>query len=249
MLDEEHIAFLTAQETLISWAGRTLAERAKLFHRRFPNKWIKPRALLRLYGKHGIRKKRVRLAKDYKPHKAEEYEALRLEARDELQGMFDVGIKVVFIDEVVFTSKTCQMRDYSNRHLNVRIGQAKLDCPYLSVIASISTDGNVELLQMREGAVDDERFEEYIRALEEQNRNVPLCLFMDNLAVHKRPICMQAYEELAMNVVLNVPYSPDYQPIETVFSIVKRYYKKNMLQLVANDQPVDACTLIRQAFD
>ena len=52
-----------------------------------------------------------------------------------------------------------------------------------------------------------------------------------------------------MNVVLNVPYSPDYQPIETVFSIVKRYYKKNMLQLVANDQPVDACTLIRQAFD
>ena len=167
MLDEEHITFLTAQETLISWAGLSLAERAKFFHRRFPNKWIKPRALLRLYGLHGIRKKRVRFTKAHKPDRIEEYEAWRLDAVYQLQGIFDAGIKVVFIDEVVFTSKTCQMQDYSNKHHNVHIEQTKLDCPYLSVIASISTDNNVELLQIQKGAVNDELFEEYIRKLEE----------------------------------------------------------------------------------
>jgi len=58
---------------------------------------------------------------------------------------------------------------------------------------------------------------------------------MDNLRVHTRPICLQAYEELAIHTVMNVPYSPWYQPIETIFAKVKAFYKKNRLHMVVND--------------
>ena len=59
-LDQEHVEFLVSEETLKQWAALTLKERAKLFHRKFPNKKIAPTSLRRLYLKHKVRRKAVR---------------------------------------------------------------------------------------------------------------------------------------------------------------------------------------------
>ena len=45
------------------WAGKTLLERCALFHRRFPDRWLYPSKLTRLYHKHGIRRKKIRTHK------------------------------------------------------------------------------------------------------------------------------------------------------------------------------------------
>ena len=63
ILDQEHVDFLTGQETLTLWAGYTLKERTILFHRRFPHKVIAATSLRRLYLKHGVRIKKVRQEK------------------------------------------------------------------------------------------------------------------------------------------------------------------------------------------
>ena len=67
-LGPEHVAFLTSMHTLEQWAGLTMRQRAVLFHRRFPDKRIAVTSLRRLYLRHGIRCKKVRLEKTMTQH-------------------------------------------------------------------------------------------------------------------------------------------------------------------------------------
>ena len=59
----EHVDFLTSLHTLEQWSGLTMQQRTVLFHRRFPDKRIAVTSLRRLYLRHGIRCKKVRLEK------------------------------------------------------------------------------------------------------------------------------------------------------------------------------------------
>ena len=59
----EHVNFITGMHTLEQWSGLTMRQRTVLFHRQFPDKRIAVTSLRRLYLRHGIRCKKVRLAK------------------------------------------------------------------------------------------------------------------------------------------------------------------------------------------
>ena len=60
-LGPEHVQFLTSMRTLEQWSGLTMKQRTVLFHRRFPDKRIAITTLRRLYLRHGIRCKKVRM--------------------------------------------------------------------------------------------------------------------------------------------------------------------------------------------
>ena len=60
-LDQAHVDFLTSMHTLEQWAGLTMKQRTVLFHRRFPDTRIAVTTMRRLYLRHGIRRKKVRL--------------------------------------------------------------------------------------------------------------------------------------------------------------------------------------------
>ena len=62
-LGPEHLEFLTSMHTLEQWSGTTMKQRTVLFHRRFTDKRIAVTSLRRLYLRHGIRCKKVRLEK------------------------------------------------------------------------------------------------------------------------------------------------------------------------------------------
>ena len=48
-LQQVHVDFLCAESTLKSWVSRSIQERCLLFHRRFPDKFIKPWRLRFVY--------------------------------------------------------------------------------------------------------------------------------------------------------------------------------------------------------
>ena len=73
-------------------------------------------------------------------------------------------------------------------------------------------------------------------------------LFMDNLAVHKCKETMDAYRRLSIVPIFNLAYSPDYNPIESVFSQVKRIYKSKRLNRLANNKEFDAVWEVEDAF-
>ena len=72
-LEQQHLEFLLSQETLRLWAGFTLKQRCKLFHRYFINKKIAVTSLRRLYLKHGIKRKAVRQEKVKPQHVLNEF--------------------------------------------------------------------------------------------------------------------------------------------------------------------------------
>ena len=55
-------------------------------------------------------------------------------------------------------------------------------------------------------------------------------LVMDNLASHKSATIQQMLTDLGVKVELLPPYSPDFNPIENMFSKMKAYLKKIMQQ-------------------
>ena len=52
---------------------------------------------------------------------------------------------------------------------------------------------------------------------------------MDNLMVHKSRLVKQAYERLNITPIYNIPYSPDFNGIESYISMVEREYKSSLL--------------------
>ena len=72
-LEPEHIEFLTNQETLRLWAGMSLQERAKAFHRTYTDRWTYPVAISKVYREHGIKLKKVRILKSTGSQTFEQY--------------------------------------------------------------------------------------------------------------------------------------------------------------------------------
>ena len=48
---------------------------------------------------------------------------------------------------------------------------------------------------------------------------------MDNLSAHTAERSKQAMRDHGFRFIYNVPYSPEYNPIELTFSMVKRHFR------------------------
>ena len=72
---------------------------------------------------------------------------------------------------------------------------------------------------------------------------------MDNLAVHRSNEIKQRLDELSIPFIFGPPYSPDYNPIESVFSIFKREMKVKRLKAIVNGKHFKTKDNIRQIFE
>ena len=70
-----------------------------------------------------------------------------------------------------------------------------------------------------------DRFIDYLTKFREANPDDKIALFMDNLSAHTSDRSKEAMRERGFRWIYNVPYSPDYNPIEFVFSEVKSNFK------------------------
>ena len=59
-----------------------------------------------------------------------------------------------------------------------------------------------------------------------------IVLYMDNLSVHRSPHVKERMDELGIAYVYNPPYSPEFNGIESVFSILKNKIKKKRIQAI-----------------
>ena len=73
-------------------------------------------------------------------------------------------------------------------------------------------------------------------------------IFMDNLQVHKTKDVIETCKRLKARPIFNVPYSPDFNGIETYFSLLKGEYKKLILERLIKCVKVDSQSLIMQSI-
>lgn len=71
---------------------------------------------------------------------------------------------------------------------------------------------------------------------------------MDNLQVHKTAAMMKLYEELDILPIFNVAYSPQFNGIESYFSLLKGKYKQLLLKTIIHDEEINNIRLIKESL-
>lgn len=91
----------------------------------------------------------------------------------------------------------------------------------------ISPDG-IKHFVLKDGAYRSPEFVQFIQELAEQFPQLQTgraCLVMDNARIHHARQAREYLEDNRINHIYLPPYSPDLNPIENVFSVLKKRYR------------------------
>jgi transposase len=89
------------------------------------------------------------------------------------------------------------------------------------MISSIRVDGSTACMAI-EGATDTEVFDTYVERVLVPNLRPDDIVVMDNLSPHKALRSQALIEQAGARVLFLPPYSPDFNPIEKMWSKVKQ---------------------------
>ena len=134
--------------------------------------------------------------------------------RTDLREAQQAGTPIVYLDETVFTTRTYQHTDYGLKRSRIEIKQSDADMKYICAIACISHERGLFLHRTYNKAVDQVIFAEFLQQLSREMGGLPFVLFMDRLSVHLCTSVKEKMKELQITAILNVSYSPQYNPIE-----------------------------------
>ena len=88
----------------------------------------------------------------------------------------------------------------------------------------------------------------FLEMLSDKFHGQEFAIFMDNLQVHKTKDVLETYKRLKARPIFNVPYSPDFNGIETYFSLLKGEYKKLILEKLIKGIKIDSSSMIVQSI-
>jgi transposase len=91
----------------------------------------------------------------------------------------------------------------------------------MTAVAAVRLDGLVAPFTI-DAAMDGEIFITYVERVLLPTLRAGDVVVMDNLSAHKRPQVVRAIEGAGATVLYLPPYSPDFTPIEMIWSKVKR---------------------------
>lgn len=94
-----------------------------------------------------------------------------------------------------------------------------------TMIGAVRQDGSTACMTV-EGAVNAEIFRSYVREVLLPTMRAGDILVMDNLSTHKDQESLDLLKNAGVNVRFLPAYSPDYNPIELMWSKVKAYLRK-----------------------
>jgi transposase len=95
----------------------------------------------------------------------------------------------------------------------------------LTLVAALSLDG-VDAPMLLDGAMDAGAFDRYVECVLVPTLSPGQVVVLDNLAVHKRRRIRALIRAAGCRVLFLPSYSPDFNPIEQVFSKIKAYIRR-----------------------
>ena len=119
--------------------------------------------------------------------------------------------------------------------------------PTLALLSGISKEKGQEYFRIFERSVNKEKFQDYVEELQILNGDDKICLFMDNLSSHTSLASTKKMRELGFRYIFNLTYSPEYNPIEFVFSKVKNKFRALRARKLTGLTQDSHESLIRQA--
>ena len=140
--------------------------------------------------------------------------------------------QLVFIDESLFKLQTmwrsmayAPIGDPARYHRDMRRGDT------YSILPAYTTDGYLPCTGIKKGYYNKDEIIDWLT-----NQLLPLCneyprersvIVLDNVSVHVDPRIIEAIEQKGCIVKYLPPYSPDYNPIELTFSVLKAWMRRH----------------------
>ena len=112
----------------------------------------------------------------------------------------------------------------------------------------MTEEHGVGLCQTHAEAINWQSFLAFLKKLRSRHRGKPITLFMDQLSVHKATALREWWPRLDIEYIFNVSYSPEFNPIEAVFSKVKAHFARNRLNCLVNRIGFNTDNAIEAAF-
>lgn len=133
--------------------------------------------------------------------------------------------RFVFLDES--GAKTNMTRLYGRVFGGQRLVDAAPHGHWCSttILSSIRLDGSTAAMVI-EGATDTSVFRAYVQRILIPSLRPRDIVVLDNLAPHKHPEILRMLERAGVEVWHLPPYSPDFNPIEKMWSKIKAYLRK-----------------------
>lgn len=118
----------------------------------------------------------------------------------------------------------------------------------MALLAAISKTYGLESYLVKEGSINQFDFAEFLKHIRRRHPESKIGLFLDNLSVHKASLVAKVAEEVQVQLIFNVPYSPQFNGIEMYWSLVKRVYKNSALQRLLKGNHQSDIALIKSSL-
>jgi len=116
------------------------------------------------------------------------------------------------------------------------------------MLGGVSIEGGLEGWLTRPRSIDGAAFIAFLSNLLEGREASKLVIFMDNATIHNSKVVKAFMAERGLAGIFNVAYSPQYNPIEIVWSQVKAGFKKAKLELLAQGVAINYDRLAIQSL-
>ena len=130
---------------------------------------------------------------------------------------------ILSVDESSFDSRMRPTYGYSPKGQRIRNHATLTSRDRHSLVCGVSTEG-VEGHYIVHGIVNKVFFLDFLK------NTLPNCkqntVLLDNVSFHKSKDVLKAIEDSGKNVIFVPPYSPQYNPIEHVFSSMKNSFRR-----------------------
>ena len=171
-----------------------------------------------------------------------------IKLRDQIAKAKREDRKVLYLDEICFTKRSVLMKDWSRANSNLSVDQKDVFTGYVTAIISMTEENGMGQYRIHQKAITSEQFIDYLKDLRSSFRKRGLAIVMDWLTVHYAAEVDPLYSELNIVPIWNVRYSPEFNPIEAVFSKVKAVYNARRLNAIVNKSNFDREETIKIAL-
>ena len=124
------------------------------------------------------------------------------------------------------------------------MNDAEIRIKTMAFLGAISDNEGLEAYTIHPNSITTKEFIEFVEMLSDKFHGQEFAIFMDNLQVHKTKEVLETCKRLKARPIFIVPYSPDFNGIETYFSLLKGEYKKLILERLIKGIKVDSSSMI-----
>jgi transposase len=164
-----------------------------------------------------------------------------------------VAEDLVFLDESIFNEKTgWRHKAYALVGHEARYAQDIKRGATWSILPAYTVNGYLPCTGIKEGYFNREQFLDWIVAhliptLQLTYGDRPVVVILDNVSIHTNDAITEALEVAGYIVRYLPPYSPDYNPIELTFGVLKAWIKRNFVYMRGRFEPDDFEGFLRAA--